>query len=203
MKYLILFFSVSSFACENFLPKSQLELIASGVDLKDNVKFCKDLPEEECICYEGKDLRFIKIEKEKVEVPIYAKKHESTCKDNVSCWDLLNEYVKGEKCSKENGSDKENESGWEPIYNPNEMSVYCAKQTGVKLEETGKSILSEDEVKKQKILQAEIEKETQAAIKETKKIEAKGKLKSIQVESIKSTKDIKEVLKEIVEILKD
>lgn len=196
-----------AYSCENFLPKSQLELIASGVDLGDKVKFCKDLPKEECICYEGIDLRFIKLEKETVLVPIYSKDLEQPCKSEDECYEAL----KTLDCSKLNSGDgaingeieiKEDE-GWFPIFNKESMSVYCAKKTGEELKETGKNILVDDEEKKVIVVQQELEIKEQIEQDAISKQEARDRLKSIDIDNIKDTSALKEVVKDILKVIKE
>lgn len=207
-----------AYSCENFLPKSQLELIASGVDLKDSVKFCKDLPKEECICYEGKDLRFIKLEKEKVLVPIYSKDLEQECKSEEDCYSVLKLYDAQGICTKLGGGKSKDivvkdgeiggvieieEEGWFPVFNKESMSVYCAKKTGEELKETGKNILVDDEDKKVVVIQQELEIKEQIEQDAISKQEAKDRLKSIDIDNIKDTSALKEVVKDILKAIKE
>lgn len=196
-----------SFACENFLPKSQLELIASGVDLGDKVKFCKDLPKEECICYENFDLRAIKIEKEKIKVDVFDKKLEEVCKSEKECWAKLEEWNAVNYCDnlKETGEikgRKGEEEKYVVIYNRETSSIYCSKKIGEEIKETDKYVLSEDADKKAEIILAEAAAE-QAAQQEAAEVEAaKIRIKDFDKTKIKSVEDVTSFLEDISKVIK-
>lgn len=124
MKYIILLFFISLpvLACQNSIPMSE---VVKAIALEPNAgsKSCKDLPLEECVCYEGIDWRDADLVDNMV-LDFVRKDGEVTCLDEDDC------QVKLEALACSSGK---------PVKNLESLSVYCAvevlKKSGVKLVE--------------------------------------------------------------------
>lgn len=136
-------FSSISESCLNKLPESEIiqfinEVPGSG---PGNVS-CDDKPNEECICFDGHNLKITKMESVSgydAGPPIYSKKeNEKDCEDRQAC-----ELLRDSLCV---GLD-----GYEFFYAENTSSpgfnAYCAKVTGYETIPVVRKVLSVDDEK--------------------------------------------------------
>jgi hypothetical protein len=193
MKLLIILslISFNSYACLNKLPLSEVQK-AINLEAGAGAKSCADLPEEDCLCYDGIDWHTAEIKDEIINgKPIYsAKFNVTTCETEEDC-----ETLRATLCTDAEFFYAEN------IILPG-FEAYCTKITGYEQIFTGKKVLKVN-TQKQAAHLAKLEAEQSALkLEADKKATVRAKLKNFDKSKITSIADAREWLGDIVELLK-
>lgn len=198
MNYILIlttFFSIDLFAaCFNKLPKSQVELIGSGKP-PEKILWCKDLPGEPCLCYDGVDIRAAKIIPVMEESPVYDKTDIIDCENEEAC-DLkmkelqalgeLEAHCQGEDITLAHDSEKH--------------EIFCHRLREIVMVDTGELKVAEDPIKKA-VIEANDQINRDAQMQKQAEInQAKEYIQSIRNRDL-SSEQLKLAVESIVKIL--
>lgn len=126
---LIIVFSGSTWACLNELPLSEAQK-AIAKDPSFTGKVCKDLPSEQCMCFDNVNLRHVDIVDEMIpdeSKPTYSKNDIEVCVDQSDC--------------ESKNASKTCTDSQETVYMAQDFSeIYCSKLTGYEQKVSGRKV---------------------------------------------------------------
>jgi hypothetical protein len=186
IKYVILIFSLLIIAfhqvqaCSNSIPMSEV-VKAVALEPDAGSKTCADLPQEQCVCYDGIDWNSADLVDNEV-VDFIRKEQVDSCASPEECQLKLEALV----CVK-----------GKPIMT--ESEVYCAVEM---MKKDGKKLVESPVKKAAKELKENDEKEALKLKLEARKL-ARERLKALNPDGARTIADLKAMVRDLIEAVKE
>lgn len=187
--FLSLGFCAEAISCVNTIPMSEAQKAIAQAPGAGKIT-CKDLPEEDCLCFDGVEWEAAIIVDEIVDGdPIYTINSQTICESEEDCIAKMQSLV----C----------DDGFNAKYRMDSPQAFCERLDGYEQVQTGRKKLASNAAKLAAKAQREALKEQKHQERKSRKEAAKQELSSVDWSQITTIAKVRQVIRAVVDKLEE